>query len=48
MLCLADPTSGRVLIDGQDISRVSQESLRKAIAVVPQDTVRTACGCLSK
>jgi ATP-binding cassette, subfamily B, bacterial len=28
---------GRILIDGQDISRVTQESLREAIAVVPQD-----------
>jgi ATP-binding cassette subfamily B protein len=28
---------GRVLLDGQDISRVTQESLRAAIAVVPQD-----------
>ena len=29
--------SGRILIDGQDIARVTQESLREAIAVVPQD-----------
>ena len=28
---------GRILIDGQDIARVTQESLRAAIAVVPQD-----------
>jgi ATP-binding cassette, subfamily B, bacterial len=28
---------GRILIDGQDILRVTQESLRSAIAVVPQD-----------
>ena len=28
---------GHILIDGQDISRVTQESLRAAIAVVPQD-----------
>ena len=34
-----DPNSGNVLIDGQDISRVSQHSLRKAIGIVPQDTV---------
>ncbi|KAI9258713.1 hypothetical protein EDC94DRAFT_563959 [Helicostylum pulchrum] len=34
-----DPDSGRILIDGQDISRVTQASLRKAIGVVPQDTV---------
>ena len=28
---------GRIVIDGQDIARVTQESLRAAIAVVPQD-----------
>lgn len=33
-----DVTSGRILIDGQDISKVSLESLRKAIGVVPQET----------
>jgi len=32
-----DPREGRILIDGQDIARVTQESLRAAIAVVPQD-----------
>jgi ATP-binding cassette subfamily B protein len=32
-----DPQAGHILIDGQDISRVTQESLRAAIAVVPQD-----------
>ena len=32
-------TSGRILIDGQDIRDVSQESLRAAIGIVPQDTV---------
>jgi len=32
-----DVQHGRVLIAGQDISRVTQESLRTAIAVVPQD-----------
>ncbi len=32
-----DVQYGRVLIDGQDISRVTQESLRDAIGVVPQD-----------
>jgi ATP-binding cassette subfamily B multidrug efflux pump len=30
--------SGRILIDGQDISGVSQESLRRQIAMVTQDT----------
>jgi ATP-binding cassette subfamily B protein len=34
---LYDPTQGRVLIDGQDIARVTQESLRRSIAVVHQD-----------
>lgn len=34
-----DVQSGNIIIDGQDISQVSQESLRKAIAIVPQDTV---------
>ena len=34
-----DITSGRILIDGQDISQVTQSSLRKAIGIVPQDTV---------
>ncbi|MGE0750324.1 MAG: ABC transporter ATP-binding protein [Variibacter sp.] len=32
-----DIQQGRILIDGQDISRVTQESLRDTIAVVPQD-----------
>jgi len=31
--------SGRILIDGQDIHHVQQESLRRAIGIVPQDTV---------
>lgn len=34
-----DPEQGRVLIDGQDIRQVTQHSLRKAIGIVPQDTV---------
>ena len=34
-----DPTSGRILIDGQDIGGVAQKSLRAAIGIVPQDTV---------
>jgi len=32
-----DPQHGRILIDGQDIARITQESLPDAIAVVPQD-----------
>ncbi|WP_420468532.1 ABCB family ABC transporter ATP-binding protein/permease [Panacagrimonas sp.] len=34
-----DPQHGRILIDGTDIRSVSQDSLRRAIGVVPQDTV---------
>ncbi|HVM23328.1 MAG TPA: ABC transporter ATP-binding protein/permease [Sphingomicrobium sp.] len=34
-----DPTAGRIMIDGQDISKLSQKSLRAAIGIVPQDTV---------
>ncbi|MGI4747317.1 MAG: ABCB family ABC transporter ATP-binding protein/permease [Janthinobacterium lividum] len=34
-----DVNSGRVLLDGQDVRDYSQESLRAAIGVVPQDTV---------
>lgn len=34
-----DIAAGRVLIDGQDISTLTQDSLRAAIGIVPQDTV---------
>jgi ATP-binding cassette subfamily B protein len=34
-----DVTEGAVAIDGQDIRSVTQESLRAAIGIVPQDTV---------
>ncbi len=34
-----DVTAGRILIDGQDIRDVTQDSLRHTIGVVPQDTV---------
>ncbi|WP_309605772.1 ABC transporter ATP-binding protein [Phenylobacterium sp.] len=34
---LYDLESGQILVDGQDIATVSQGSLRRAIAVVPQD-----------
>ena len=34
-----DVTSGTIRIDGQDIRRVTQSSLRAAIGIVPQDTV---------
>ena len=34
-----DLSGGRILIDSQDISAVTQKSLRQAIGMVPQDTV---------
>lgn len=34
-----DPDSGAIRVDGQDIRAVTQESLRKEIAIVPQDCV---------
>ena len=34
-----EPTSGRILIDGQEIAEVRQASLRAALGMVPQDTV---------
>jgi len=34
-----DVSGGRVMIDGQDVRSVTQESLRSAIGIVPQDTV---------
>jgi len=34
-----DATTGRIMIDGQDIRAVTQLSLRRAIGIVPQDTV---------
>jgi ATP-binding cassette subfamily B protein len=34
-----DVQGGRVLIDGQDVREVTQESLRAALGIVPQDTV---------
>ena len=34
-----EPTSGRIAIDGQDISKAGQASLRSALGIVPQDTV---------
>lgn len=37
ILRLFDLQSGQILIDGQDISTVTQESLRQSIALIPQD-----------
>ena len=34
-----DVSEGSILIDGKDIRDYRQKSLRKAIGVVPQDTV---------
>jgi ATP-binding cassette subfamily B protein len=34
-----DVSGGRILIDGQDIRSITQDSLRTAIGIVPQDTV---------
>lgn len=34
-----DVGAGRILIDGQDVRTLKQESLRAAIGIVPQDTV---------
>ena len=37
ILRLYDVTGGRVLIDGQDIAQVTQDSLRHVIGMIPQD-----------
>jgi ATP-binding cassette, subfamily B, heavy metal transporter len=34
-----DPSGGRILVNGVDIRKVTQSSLRAAIGIVPQDTV---------
>lgn len=34
-----EPQKGRILLDGQDISRLKQASLRQHMAIVPQDTL---------
>ncbi len=34
-----DPTSGSIHVDGQDITGVTQETLRQQIALVPQDPI---------
>ncbi len=39
LLRLFDLDKGKILMDGQDISCVTQDSLRKEIALVPQDPV---------
>ncbi|MEK7658796.1 MAG: ABC transporter ATP-binding protein [Patescibacteria group bacterium] len=39
LLRLYSPTSGRILIDGQDIAKATQKSLRENISMVPQDPI---------
>lgn len=39
LLRMYDVTSGKILIDGQKISKVTQESLWKSISMVPQDPI---------
>ena len=39
LLRLYSPVSGRIIIDGTDISDITQGSLRNNIAMVPQDTI---------
>ncbi len=39
LMRLFDVTSGRIMIDGFDISKISQKNLREQIAFVPQDPV---------
>jgi ATP-binding cassette subfamily B multidrug efflux pump len=38
LLRFYEPEQGRILIDGQDVATVTQESLRAAVGVVTQDT----------
>jgi ATP-binding cassette, subfamily B, bacterial len=37
MLRFFDVSGGRILIDGQDIAKVTQDSLHEAVAMIPQD-----------
>ncbi len=39
LLRLYSPTSGKILIDGQDIAKTTQKSLRENISMVPQDPI---------
>ena len=39
LLRLYDTRDGKILIDGQDIKMITQESLRESIAIVSQDTI---------
>lgn len=39
LLRLADIQEGEILIDGQDISKIRQQSLRRQVAYVPQESI---------
>jgi len=39
LLRFYDVTSGSILIDGQDLRKITQESLRESIAIVPQEPI---------
>lgn len=39
LLRFHDVSAGKILIDGQNIATVTQDSVRKSIALVPQDTI---------
>lgn len=39
ILRMYSPSEGKILLDGQDIASVTQESLRKNISLVPQDPI---------
>ena len=43
LLRLYDPEIGTLLMDGHDLRSLTQASLRRAVAVVPQDTVKCRC-----
>lgn len=34
-----DPNEGQILIDGKSIAEIQQNSLRKFLGIVPQDTI---------
>jgi ATP-binding cassette subfamily B protein len=38
LLRFYNPTAGRILVDGQDVTQLSPSSVRQAIGVVPQET----------
>ena len=39
LLRIRDVSDGKIFIDGQDIARVTQESLRQNISLVPQNPI---------